>query len=172
MDLSAPAVHIDHISKQYSDGQQALDDVSFVARRGEVTGLLGPNGAGKTTLIRIVTTIVGPTSGTFGVLGFAPDQSIEIRSRVGVMPESAGYPKRKRAADYLDYHGRLHGLMPSVARTGVSRKIEDEKERRRLKRILKGLDVPDGMGVIVRTAGIGATKAELKRDLEYLLLAW
>ncbi len=116
MDLSAPAVHIDHISKQYSDGQQALDDVSFVARRGEVTGLLGPNGAGKTTLIRIVTTIVEPTSGTFGVLGFAPDQSIEIRSRVGVMPESAGYPKRKRAADYLDYHGRLHGLMPSVAR--------------------------------------------------------
>lgn len=73
---------------------------------------------------------------------------------------------------YISIPGRHLVLMPSVARTGVSRKIEDEKERRRLKRILKGLDVPDGMGVIVRTAGIGATKAELKRDLEYLLLAW
>jgi len=73
---------------------------------------------------------------------------------------------------YISIPGRHLVLMPSVARTGVSRKIDDEKERRRLKRILKGLNVPDGMGIIVRTAGIGATKAELKRDLEYLLLAW
>ncbi len=73
---------------------------------------------------------------------------------------------------YISIPGRHLVLMPSIARTGVSRKIEDEKERRRLKRILKGLSVPDGMGVIVRTAGTGATKAELKRDLEYLLLIW
>jgi ribonuclease E len=59
-----------------------------------------------------------------------------------------------------------------MARTGVSRKIEDEKERRRLKRLLEGLDVPPGMGVIVRTAGTGCTKAELKRDLDYLMLLW
>ena len=73
---------------------------------------------------------------------------------------------------YISIPGRYLVLMPSMARTGVSRKIEDEKERRRLKRILESLDVPPGMGVIVRTAGIGCTKAELKRDLDYLMLLW
>jgi ribonuclease E len=62
--------------------------------------------------------------------------------------------------------------MPSLQRTGVSRKIEDDKERKRLKRILSGLSIPDGMGVIVRTAGIGKTKSEIKRDLDYLLAVW
>jgi ribonuclease E len=73
---------------------------------------------------------------------------------------------------YVSIPGRYLVLMPSLERTGVSRKIDDEKERRRLKRILSALEIPDGMGVIVRTAGIGKTKAELKRDLDYLLLAW
>ncbi|MEM7307725.1 MAG: Rne/Rng family ribonuclease [Planctomycetota bacterium] len=73
---------------------------------------------------------------------------------------------------YISIPGRYLVLMPSLARTGVSRKIEDDKERRRLKRILQALDIPAGMGVIVRTAGVGKTKADIKRDLEYLLLAW
>jgi ribonuclease E len=73
---------------------------------------------------------------------------------------------------YISIPGRYLVLMPSMARTGVSRKIEDEKERRRLKRILQSIDVPDGMGVIVRTAGIGQTKTDLKRDLNYLLGLW
>ncbi len=73
---------------------------------------------------------------------------------------------------YISIPGRFLVLMPSMARTGVSRKIEDEKERRRLKRILEGLEVPAGMGVIVRTAGVGATKTDLRRDLDYLLLLW
>ncbi len=73
---------------------------------------------------------------------------------------------------YISIPGRYLVLMPSMARTGVSRKIDDEKERRRLKRILKSLDVPEGMGVIVRTAGVGHTKADIKRDLDYLLALW
>jgi ribonuclease E len=73
---------------------------------------------------------------------------------------------------YISIPGRYLVLMPSLERTGVSRKIDDERERRRLKRILQSLDIPDGMGVIVRTAGIGRTKTEIKRDLDYLLLAW
>ena len=73
---------------------------------------------------------------------------------------------------YISIPGRYLVLMPSLARTGVSRKIDDDRERRRLKRILTSLKIPDGMGVIVRTAGVGRTKAELKRDLDYLLAAW
>lgn len=73
---------------------------------------------------------------------------------------------------YISIPGRYLVLMPSLQRTGVSRKIDDDKERRRLKRILSSLNIPEGMGVIVRTAGVGKTKAEIKRDLDYLLLAW
>ncbi|MDZ4771673.1 MAG: Rne/Rng family ribonuclease [Planctomycetota bacterium] len=73
---------------------------------------------------------------------------------------------------YISIPGRYLVLMPSMSRTGVSRKIEDEKERKRLKRILTSLDVPEGMGVIVRTAGVGHSKAEIKRDLDYLKGAW
>jgi ribonuclease E len=73
---------------------------------------------------------------------------------------------------YISIPGRYLVLMPSMSRTGVSRKIEDEKERRRLKRILQQLEVPPGMGVIVRTAGVGHSRADLKRDLDYLKGAW
>lgn len=73
---------------------------------------------------------------------------------------------------YISIPGRYLVLMPSMARTGVSRKIPDDKERRRLKRILASIDTPDDMGVIVRTAGVGKLKKDLKRDLDYLLGVW
>jgi len=73
---------------------------------------------------------------------------------------------------YLSIPGRYLVLMPSISHRGVSRKIEDAKERKRLKRVLDGLDVPEGMGIIARTATQGHTKEEIKRDLDYLLSAW
>jgi ribonuclease E len=73
---------------------------------------------------------------------------------------------------YISIPGRYLVLMPSLQRTGVSRKIEDERERRRLKKILQDMEIPEGMGVIVRTAGIGKTSEEIKRDLDYLLAVW
>lgn len=73
---------------------------------------------------------------------------------------------------YLSIPGRYLVLMPSISHRGVSRKIEDSKERKRLKRILDGLKVPEGMGIIARTATMGRTKIEITRDLDYLLSAW
>ena len=73
---------------------------------------------------------------------------------------------------YLSIPGRYLVLMPSMSHTGVSRKIPDDKERRRLKRVLTSIKVPEGMGVIVRTAGIGKTKTDLQRDVNYLLGVW
>ncbi|MEM1453113.1 MAG: Rne/Rng family ribonuclease [Planctomycetota bacterium] len=73
---------------------------------------------------------------------------------------------------YISMPGRYLVLMPSMSRTGVSRKIPDEKERKRLKRILASLKTPTDMGVIVRTAGVGRTKTDLQRDLDYLLGLW
>jgi len=68
--------------------------------------------------------------------------------------------------------GRYLVLMPGTDLHGVSRKIEDEKERQKLKEIVKQLKLPEHMGFIIRTAGVGRTKTELSRDLEYLLKLW
>ncbi len=74
---------------------------------------------------------------------------------------------------YLSLAGRYCVLMPNTGRGGgVSRKITSVADRRRLKEILEDLDLPEGMGVIVRTAGSERSKAEIKRDLEYLLRLW
>jgi ribonuclease E len=74
---------------------------------------------------------------------------------------------------YLSLAGRYCVLMPNTARGGgVSRKITSISDRRRLKDILEDLDIPEGMGVIVRTAGAERSRAEIKRDYEYLLRLW
>ena len=74
---------------------------------------------------------------------------------------------------YLSLAGRYCVLMPNTARGGgISRKITNGADRKRLKSVTSGLDVPEGMGLIVRTAGAKRTKAEIKRDFEYLLRLW
>ncbi len=80
--------------------------------------------------------------------------------------------KPPTVSTYFSLPGRFLVLMPGVESSGVSRKIEDDKQRDRLKKIIDELRVPDGFGVIVRTAGVGQTKAELQRDLRYLLRLW
>jgi len=74
---------------------------------------------------------------------------------------------------YMSLAGRYCVLMPNTARGGgISRKITNAADRKSLKAILSSLDVPHGMAVILRTAGIGRTKAEIKRDFEYLIRLW
>jgi ABC-2 type transport system ATP-binding protein len=87
----------------------AIEELSFTAEAGEVIGLLGPNGAGKTTAIRVLTTILAPTSGSFTVAGIPHTRPAEIRRRVGVLPESAGYPEQQTGIEFLRYHARLYG---------------------------------------------------------------
>ena len=75
----------------------ALEDLTLTARAGEVLGLLGPNGAGKTTAIRVLTTIAPPAAGSFAIAGVPHTRPAEIRRRVGVLPDSAGYPEAQTA---------------------------------------------------------------------------
>lgn len=73
---------------------------------------------------------------------------------------------------YISLPGRFIVLMPGSDGLGVSRKIEDEEERKRLKEIISAIKIPEGFGIIVRTAGIGCTKAQISGDLAYLLRLW
>jgi len=73
---------------------------------------------------------------------------------------------------YISIPGRYLVLMPGLQRVGVSRKIADEDARKRLKRILRDLNPPEGLGFIIRTAGVDRSQADLQRDLNYLLRLW
>ncbi|MBA4012266.1 MAG: ribonuclease E/G [Phenylobacterium sp.] len=91
---------------------------------------------------------------------------------VQVVKEERGN-KGAALTTYLSLAGRYGVLMPNTARGGgISRKITATTDRKRLKGVVQSLDVPDGMGLIVRTAGAKRTKAEIKRDYEYLLRLW
>jgi ribonuclease E len=91
---------------------------------------------------------------------------------VQVVKEERGN-KGAALTTYLSLAGRYSVLMPNTARGGgISRKITNAQDRSRLKTIAEELDVPEGMGVILRTAGASRTKAEVKRDFEYLLRMW
>ncbi|MDZ5697671.1 ribonuclease E/G [Chelativorans sp. M5D2P16] len=91
---------------------------------------------------------------------------------VQVVKEERGN-KGAALTTYLSLAGRYSVLMPNTARGGgISRKITSPQDRKRLKDVVKSLDVPDGMGVILRTAGANRTKAEIKRDYDYLMRLW
>ncbi|MCC6948748.1 MAG: ribonuclease E/G [Bradyrhizobiaceae bacterium] len=91
---------------------------------------------------------------------------------VQVVKEERG-TKGAAMTTYLSLAGRYSVLMPNTSRGGgISRKITDNADRKRLKELVQDLEVPEGMGVILRTAGASRTKAEIKRDYEYLLRLW
>src|SRR3990170_1314237 len=90
---------------------------------------------------------------------------------VQIIKEGIG-TKGPTLSTYLSIPGRILVMMPGMGKMGVSQKIEDEVERRRLRQILDGLKPPKDVGFIIRTAGIGKTKAEIQRDLTYLSRLW
>ncbi|HEX8875370.1 MAG TPA: Rne/Rng family ribonuclease [Phycisphaerales bacterium] len=87
---------------------------------------------------------------------------------VQVLKEGVG-TKGPTLTSYLSIPGRFLVMMPQMDKVGVSRKVEDEEQRRKMREILDQLDLPDGFGFILRTAGMDRTKLELKRDLAYLV---
>ena len=97
------------LKKDYG-GHVAVEQLSFTAAAGELVGLLGPNGAGKTTAIRMLTTILAPTTGSFAVAGVPHTRPAEIRRRIGVLPESAGYPEQQAGAVGAERSWRRRGV--------------------------------------------------------------
>jgi ABC-2 type transport system ATP-binding protein len=103
------------LTKAYR-GVVAVESLDLEVETGTILGFLGPNGAGKTTVIRMLSTILRPDAGWFAVAGVPQDQPVEIRRRVGVLPESAGYPPGQTGQEWLSFHGELFGRPRDDAR--------------------------------------------------------
>src|SRR3954464_7111681 len=110
-----PLLVVAHLTKQYKN-VLALDDVSFTITDG-ITGILGENGAGKSTAIKILLGLVEPTSGSATVLGHSASDTINVRARVGYMPEHDCLPSQVSAAEFLTHMAEVSGLPPNAART-------------------------------------------------------
>src|SRR3989440_9811641 len=103
-------IHVENVTK-YFGPVCAADNVSFNVEKDEIVGLLGNNGAGKTTLMRILTTYVPASSGIARVAGFdVLDDSMEVRRRVGYLPESIPLYPEMRVEEYLDLRAKLKGV--------------------------------------------------------------
>jgi ABC-2 type transport system ATP-binding protein len=120
----AAAVEAQGLGRDYGS-LVAVDDLSFAVEPGEILGVLGPNGAGKTTAIRILTTILPPTRGSFAIVGIPGSRVGQIRSLIGVLPESAGYPERQTGEEFVRYFARLYGRSRVSARA-ISQELLDE----------------------------------------------
>ncbi|MGH3200780.1 MAG: ABC transporter ATP-binding protein [Streptosporangiaceae bacterium] len=129
----AAAIEVSHLTKSFGP-RTAVADVSFTVARGEVFGFLGPNGAGKTTTVRILGTLIAPTSGSAVVAGIplGPDRAAEIRQHISIMPEAPGLYRRLTVAENLEFFARLYGLprraeriTDALAAVGLSDRADD-----------------------------------------------
>ena len=127
-----PLLQASGLTKIYGS-TTALQSVSFEVESG-ITGLLGPNGAGKSTAIKLFLGLIKPTSGSAEVMGEKPYESVEIRSRLGYMPEHDCLPSAVTASEFLTHMAQVSGLPPSHARTraaDVLRHVGLDEERYR-----------------------------------------
>jgi sodium transport system ATP-binding protein len=118
-------IEVDRLHKRFGD-RVAVEDVSFHAADGQVTGLLGPNGAGKTTSLRMLYSLVRPDGGTAKVDGIdVAKEPMAARARLGVLPDARGLYPRLTVGEHVDYYGRLHGLSGKAlqARLGAVREL-------------------------------------------------
>jgi ABC-2 type transport system ATP-binding protein len=113
--VSEALITAQSLTKSYGE-VVALNDVSFSIHEG-ITGILGENGAGKSTAIKIFLGLLLPTSGSVSVLGQNPATNIDVRSRMGYMPEHDSLPSLVSASEFLTHMAELSGLPPSAART-------------------------------------------------------
>jgi ABC-2 type transport system ATP-binding protein len=134
-------IEVEHLFKVYGEFA-AVRDISFTAEPGQVTGFLGPNGAGKTTTMRILTGFMPPTSGTARVAGFDVfERSLEVRRRVGYLPENVPLYRDMTARNYLMYIGEIRGIKNVRARADelLSRVGLSDRANSRIRTLSKGM---------------------------------
>ncbi|MBL4849597.1 MAG: ATP-binding cassette domain-containing protein [Planctomycetes bacterium] len=118
-------IEVRNLRKVYPGPVEAVADVSFTARPGEIFGLLGPNGAGKTTTLRILATMLRPTSGTAHVDGIdVCEDPAEVRRRIGFLSSTTGLYERHTPREILETFGLLYGLESEELATRINELLE------------------------------------------------
>src|SRR2546423_5751841 len=121
MEQSSPMIEVVDLVKRFGENI-AVDRVSFSVSRGEVFGLLGPNGAGKSTIIKILTTLLPPTSGSASVVGFnVTRQQMAVRHRIGYVPQALSANGNLTGYENLLVFAKLYDL----PRTGREAKVRE-----------------------------------------------
>ena len=104
------SIKVTNLTKYYGENL-AVDDITFEVTKGEILGFLGPNGAGKTTTMKVITTFLPPTSGKVTVDDMdVEDSSLEVRRKIGYLPEQNPLYFDMTVVDYLDYVATLDGI--------------------------------------------------------------
>lgn len=140
-------IEVENLSKRYGDFT-ALSGISFRAEPGEILGFLGPNGAGKTTTMRILTGYMPPSAGVARVCGFdVLEESLEVRRRVGYLPETVPLYPDMTVGGYVTYIAKLRGVDDPSARTEAVLKTVGMWDRRNslIRSISKGMRQRTGL---------------------------
>ncbi|HEY3138913.1 MAG TPA: ABC transporter ATP-binding protein [Blastocatellia bacterium] len=135
-------IEVDHLTKSYGKNL-AVNDISFTVGKGEILGFLGPNGAGKTTTMRILTGYLPATSGSARIAGFDVfEQSMEVRKRIGYLPENPPLYTDMNVSGYLEFVGRIKGVQGADLSKQVDRAMElsnlTQKKNELIKRLSRG----------------------------------
>lgn len=151
-------ISVEQLHKQFGE-KVAVDDVTFTAQDGQVTGLLGPNGAGKTTTLRMLYSLIRPDRGRALVDGI--DVSVDpvaVRRRIGVLPDARGLYPRLTVREHIRYFGKLHGL----AGAALDRRVDELADlldiRELLDRKTEGFSQGERMKVAIARALVHSPK--------------
>jgi len=136
-------IHTESLSKKFNDFL-AVDRVNLDVKSGEVLALLGPNGAGKTTTLRMLTSVLRPSSGWARVAGYdVVTQAAEVRASVGILTEQHGLYGRMNAVEYLDFFGQIYRMEASIRRRRTNELLEQYglagERKRRIGEYSKGM---------------------------------
>ncbi len=118
-------IKVEGLTKRYAR-HVAVDDISFSVEKGQIVGFLGPNGAGKTTTMRFLTCFLPPTAGKVEVAGFdVLENPLEVKKRIGYLPETPPVYPEMEVGEYLTYVGRLKGISSG----DVARRVDEVAEK-------------------------------------------
>ncbi|MEM0006203.1 MAG: ABC transporter ATP-binding protein [Ignisphaera sp.] len=142
--MSKEIVSVDNLTKIYPGGVKGADGVTFTVRKGEVFGLIGPNGAGKTTVLRIIATILQPSSGKVTVAGYDVVKEADmVRKMISYLPEDAGAYKYLTGLEFMKFIARLYSFKESdiekIVREGIQVSGLGERLKDKIKSYSKGM---------------------------------
>ncbi|PYT64336.1 MAG: MFS transporter [Acidobacteria bacterium] len=173
-------ITVSELTKRYARNT-AVDHISFEVEKGQIVGFLGPNGAGKTTTMRMLTCFLPPTSGKATVAGFdVLEQPLEVKKRIGYLPEMPPLYPEMRTLEYLTFVGNLKGLSGAELRQRVETACErcaiTDVKNKLLGKLSKGyrqrvglaqalLHNPDVLILDEPTAGLDPKQINETRDL-------